>query len=114
MTSSLCRTSPRKLADIRGQNIFADGERSVAVRPVSRRKAEELAGSILKDIKAAEQKPPSPRTETARARKMDNLCSVAFTSGKVELPVAQTSHRKLHHLAGNLPFPTTPVQLRYE
>lgn len=102
--------SPRKLADIRGHDIFADGERSVAVRPVSRRKADELAGSVLKDIKAAKPKAPSPRIDSAR--KMDNLCSVAFTSGKVELPVAPVSCRKLHHLAGNLPFPTAPVQLR--
>lgn len=107
--------SPRKLADIRGQDIFADGERSVAVKAVSLRKAEELAGSVLKDIKAAElSMPTSPRIESARARKMDNLMSVAFTSGKVELPVAPVSSRKLHHLSGNLPFPDEAIQLRYE
>lgn len=101
------------MADIRGNDIFADGERGAPVK-VSRRKADELAGTILKEVKAAEaSKAQCPRDQTARNRKMDNLMSVAFTSGKVEAPIPQVSKHKLQNLAGNLPFPEEPVQLRY-
>jgi hypothetical protein len=107
-----CSTSPKKLADIRGHDIFADGERAPAGK-VSKKKEEELAGCMLKDIKTEPSQPPSTRMNTAKARKMDNLLSVAFSSGKVELPVAHVSSLKKIHLAGNNPIPwNEPVKLR--
>lgn len=108
----VCRTSPRKLADIRGNDIFADGERPDSVKPVSPRKAKELAGSMLKEIKASQALTPACAISTQRKR--DNLLSVAFTSGEEELPVAAVSNYKKQHLSGNLPFPDEPVQLRYD
>jgi hypothetical protein len=69
---------------------------------------------MLKENHIEPSKAPSAGMNTAKARKMDNLLSVAFSSGKVELPIAYVSSLKKQHLAGSHPIPWhTPVKLRY-
>lgn len=110
-----CRVSPRRLADINGHDIFKDtsnGTNSLRHRPVSASKAAELAGTHAYDVGLV--LPRSGRSGSARARKMDNLLSVAFISGKEELPVRCVSPTKSRHLQGTYSFSCPGGTQRYE
>lgn len=100
-----CSVSPRRLADIEGHDIFKNTEsdtNSRRYRPISATKAAELAGTH--DIIHGSTTMRSSGPGSARARKMDNLLSVAFTSGKEELPVRCVSPTKSRHLQGTYSF----------